>query len=86
MVIGAGNNGEDGAEGARYRNAFGTYLHGPLLPKNPELADFLLDLALKHRYGPDVGLAPLESDAELEAHRRVVARVKSRGRIKSGAR
>jgi CobQ-like glutamine amidotransferase family enzyme len=85
MIIGAGNNGEDGAEGARYRNAFGTYLHGPLLPKNPELADYLLHLSLKRRYGPDFELAALESEAEQEAHRRVVARVKSRGRIKSGA-
>jgi CobQ-like glutamine amidotransferase family enzyme len=85
VVIGAGNNGEDGAEGARYRNAFGTYLHGPLLPKNPDFADYLLRLALTRRYGPEAELAPLDSQAERVAHRRVVARVKSRGRIKSGA-
>src|SRR6266581_254001 len=48
-VVGAGNNGEDGTEGAVYLNAIGCYLHGSLLPKNPWLADWLLAAALRHR-------------------------------------
>jgi CobQ-like glutamine amidotransferase family enzyme len=48
---GAGNNGEDFEEGVIYKNAIGTYLHGPLLPKNPKIADFLLETALTRKYG-----------------------------------
>lgn len=59
VVSGSGNNGEDNTEGARYRNVLGTYLHGPLLPKNPRVADFLIATALEHRYGEAVELAPL---------------------------
>jgi CobQ-like glutamine amidotransferase family enzyme len=51
VVSGAGNNGQDGLEGARYKNALGTYLHGPLLPKNPRIADFLIQKALERRSG-----------------------------------
>jgi CobQ-like glutamine amidotransferase family enzyme len=68
VLAGAGNNGEDGTEGARYREVYATYLHGPVLPKNPWLADHLLSRALAHRYG-DVGqLAPLTDQAEARAH------------------
>ena len=49
--LGAGNNMKDGHEGARYNNVIGTYLHGSLLPKNPALADFLIETAVKNRYG-----------------------------------
>lgn len=48
---GAGNNNKDGLEGARYKNVIGTYLHGPLLPKNPELADWLIEKAVTRKYG-----------------------------------
>ncbi len=48
---GAGNNSQDGTEGARYRNVIGTYLHGSLLPKNPTIADFLIETAAIKRYG-----------------------------------
>ncbi len=65
---GFGNNGEDGTEGAIVHNAFGTYLHGSLLPKNPALADRLIALALERRYGPGVDLAPLDDSLELQAH------------------
>ena len=41
VVVGNGNNGQDKTEGARYKNVFGTYLHGALLPKNPHFADYL---------------------------------------------
>lgn len=60
---GFGNNGKDGTEGARYRNAFGTYLHGSLLPKNPAFADMLIALALG-----ETELAPLDDALENAAH------------------
>lgn len=68
VLSGYGNNAEDGTEGIMYRNAIGTYLHGPLLPKNSELTDFLLEQCLRHRYGPQAGLAPLEHSLEEAAH------------------
>jgi CobQ-like glutamine amidotransferase family enzyme len=67
VVSGFGNDGKSGFEGARYKNVFGTYLHGPLLPKNPEFADHLISLALQRRYG-DGTLAPLDDALELRAH------------------
>lgn len=52
MVIkGAGNNGQDDTEGARYRNVLASYLHGSLLPKNPAIADFLIEKAITNKYG-----------------------------------
>ena len=69
---GAGNNHEDGTEGARFKNAIGTYLHGSLLPKNPKLADELILAALRRRYGEDVELAPLDDSAESSAHKNAV--------------
>ncbi|MCL2808214.1 MAG: glutamine amidotransferase [Coriobacteriia bacterium] len=56
---GYGNNGSDKTEGARYKNALGTYLYGPLLPKNPQVADFLISKALENRLGTSTELAPL---------------------------
>jgi CobQ-like glutamine amidotransferase family enzyme len=85
VIVGAGNNGQDGGEGARYRNAFGTYLHGPLLPKNPAFADHLIWLALRRRYGASEALPALDDTLENNAHRQVVERVRRRGRVKSGA-
>jgi lipid II isoglutaminyl synthase (glutamine-hydrolysing) len=64
---GYGNNGVDKTEGAVYKNAYGTYLHGSLLPKNPRFADHLLRLALRRRHG-DVELAPLDDALEEAAH------------------
>lgn len=49
--LGAGNNSRDGHEGSRYRNVIGSYLHGSLLPKNPAIADFLIEKAIERRYG-----------------------------------
>ncbi|HXG41968.1 MAG TPA: glutamine amidotransferase [Dehalococcoidia bacterium] len=71
VLAGYGNNGEDGGEGAVYRNAFGTYLHGPLLPKNPHLADHLISLAIARRYG-EVPLPPLDDALAWSAHRRAL--------------
>lgn len=51
VIRGAGNNGEDDTEGARYKNVIGTYLHGSILPKNPDLADWLIEKAVTRRYG-----------------------------------
>jgi lipid II isoglutaminyl synthase (glutamine-hydrolysing) len=71
VIAGSGNNGEDGTEGARYREVYATYLHGPVLPKNPWLTDHLISRALLHRY-PDAGtsgaLAPLPDQTEAQAH------------------
>ena len=51
VIKGAGNNGQDGTEGARYHNVIATYLHGSLLPKNPAIADFLIEKAVTKKYG-----------------------------------
>ncbi len=51
VIKGAGNNSKDGHEGVIYKNALGTYLHGPLLPKNPTIADFLIKTATKKKFG-----------------------------------
>lgn len=51
VIQGAGNNGKDGSEGARYKNIIGTYLHGSLLPKNPAIADWLIEQAVTRKYG-----------------------------------
>ena len=67
VLAGFGNNGEDGTEGVHYKNVFGSYSHGPLLPKNPAFADHLLSLALARKYG-DGTLAPLDDREELAAH------------------
>jgi len=68
VIVGNGNNGQDRCEGARSRNAFGTYLHGSFLPKNPHFADYLIKLALKKKYNDDIELAPLDDAIELKAH------------------
>jgi lipid II isoglutaminyl synthase (glutamine-hydrolysing) len=68
VIKGFGNNGEDGFEGARRDNLIGTYLHGPLLPKNAWLADRLIALALERRYGTPPDLEPLDDTLELAAH------------------
>jgi lipid II isoglutaminyl synthase (glutamine-hydrolysing) len=67
VVKGFGNNGGDGLEGVLLRNLIGTYLHGPLLPKNAWLADRLIALALGRRYGTIPELAPLEDGLEQAA-------------------
>jgi lipid II isoglutaminyl synthase (glutamine-hydrolysing) len=68
VLAGGGNNGEDGTEGARYREVYATYLHGPVLPKNPWLADHLLQRALAHRYRDAGPLPPLADHTEARAH------------------
>lgn len=74
VLKGFGNNGEDGTEGARFNNLFGTYSHGPLLPKNPELCDFIIKTALIRKYG-SAELAPIDDEAEIAAHNAMAARI-----------
>jgi lipid II isoglutaminyl synthase (glutamine-hydrolysing) len=68
VVSGFGNNGSDGWEGVRRGRLIGTYLHGPLLPKNTELADKLIEWALERRLGKPASLAPLDDSLERKAH------------------
>lgn len=72
ILTGNGNNGEDKTEGARYKNVFGTYLHGSLLPKNPHFADYLIELALEKRYKQNIKLEPLNDEIELTAHNSLI--------------
>lgn len=74
VARGAGNLGDGSVEGAVYRNAIGTYLHGPLLPKNPRLADHLIVCALAHHYGEVEPLSSLDDVLEMDAHRVALAR------------
>lgn len=67
VIRGFGNDGKSGYEGARHKNAFGCYLHGPLLPKNPAFADHLISLALRRRYGEGT-LVPIDDALELMSH------------------
>lgn len=76
VINGAGNNGEDGSEGAVYKNAFGCYLHGSLLPKNPHFADYLISTALERRYG-SVDLKALDDTLEWQAHKAAIKRARS---------
>jgi lipid II isoglutaminyl synthase (glutamine-hydrolysing) len=68
VIKGFGNNGSDGREGVRRRNLIGTYLHGPLLPKNAWLADRLIQLALARSEGSEPDLEPLDDALESKAH------------------
>lgn len=76
VVIGHGNNGADGTEGAIYKNAIGCYLHGALLPKNPHLTDWLIHAGLQHRYGTDVEIGSLGDTLEMAAHKNAYNRAK----------
>jgi CobQ-like glutamine amidotransferase family enzyme len=73
VLKGHGNDGSDGTEGAVRDHVVGTYLHGPLLPRNPWLADMLLRWALGH-HGRPVELPPLDDALEHEAHRVALTR------------
>ena len=74
VTVGNGNNGNDKSEGARYKNVFGTYLHGSLLPKNPHLADYLISLALEKKYQDRFELKKLNDEIEFSAHNSVVSK------------
>ena len=68
VLYGNGNDGESGYEGVVYKNVIGTYLHGPLLPKNPQLADWLILKALQRKYGEQTALTELDDSQEKEAN------------------
>jgi hypothetical protein len=78
VVSGFGNDGVSGFEGCRYKRVYGTYLHGPLLPRNPWFADRVLEEALAHA-GVDERFEPLPDELEREAHTVSAARARSRG-------
>lgn len=71
VVCGQGNNGKDGFEGLVWKNVLATYLHGPLLPKDPQVCDYLLECALRRKYGEGIVLEELPDEAELGANRHV---------------
>jgi len=79
IVAGFGNDGASGYEGAREGRIYGTYLHGPLLPRNPWFADRLLAEALEHRGGHPVELAELDDELEHAAYAVAAARATARG-------
>lgn len=72
---GCGNNGEDGFEGAVYKNCIGSYFHGPILPKNPHLADRLIHRALEIKYRKNAELASLSDEMEWQAHNFMLKRL-----------
>lgn len=76
VFVGFGNNGEDKTEGAVYKNSFGSYLHGPILPKNPHFADYLIKLALERKYKRQIELKPLNDTLEYQAHEAVLRKLK----------
>ncbi|MEK7501962.1 MAG: cobalamin biosynthesis protein CobQ [Patescibacteria group bacterium] len=75
VIKGYGNNSIDGTEGAIYKNSIGTYLHGPILPKNPLLADYLIKTALKVKYGKDLELEKLDDSLEEKARMAIAKRL-----------
>lgn len=75
VLSGHGNNGEDGTEGVVYRNAIGCYLHGPLLPKNPGIADWLITKALEVKYKKEITLEPLDDELEEKAKSAIAKRL-----------
>ncbi len=75
VLQGYGNNGEDKTEGIYYKNSFGTYLHGPILPKNPELADYLIKKAVERKYGKDIKLKKLDNSWENKAREFVISKL-----------
>ena len=80
VLAGYGNDGQSGEEGVVYKNVIGTYLHGPLLPKNPQLADLLISRALEKKYGKKIELEKLDDSEEQEANSYIFHRfVKNEG-------
>lgn len=73
---GFGNNGEDRFEGAVYKNCIGSYFHGPILPKNPHLADWFISRALEIKYRKNVELTSLSDETEWQAHEFMLKRLR----------
>ena len=82
VVAGAGNNDRDGSEGAVRDHVYATYLHGPVLPKNPWLTDRLIEIVLERRHGASVELEPLDDAVERRAHEVALEKaMRNRGRM-----
>ena len=80
VLSGYGNDGQSGEEGVVYNNVIGTYLHGPILPKNPQLAALLISRALEKKYGKKIELEKLDDSEEQEANSYIFHRfVKNEG-------
>lgn len=75
VLKGFGNNGKDHTEGAVYKSTFGTYLHGPILPKNPHFADLLIRLALEHKYKSPISLKQLDDALENKATESILKKI-----------
>ncbi|MEM6754046.1 MAG: type 1 glutamine amidotransferase [Cyanobacteria bacterium P01_C01_bin.38] len=75
VVYGLGNNGEDETEGAFHQNAIATYSHGPLLPKNPVVADWLIQTALRNKYQEAVSLTPLDDTLAMQGREAMLKRL-----------
>jgi lipid II isoglutaminyl synthase (glutamine-hydrolysing) len=75
VIKGYGNNGEDGWEGAFYKNAIATYAHGPLLPKNPSIADWSIATALKIKYQMPISLTKIDDSLAVQARRSMLERL-----------
>lgn len=79
VVSGFGDDGNGAYEGVHYKNVIATYMHGPILPKNPELADFLIETALKRKYGNvNLPLEPLDDTYELLAKNTIIERTNNK--------
>jgi CobQ-like glutamine amidotransferase family enzyme len=85
VVVGSGNNGDDKTEGVRFKNAIGSYLHGPLLPKNPVIADWLIAAGLSS-HGDNEPLTPLAKPYLALAREQAIARAKTRRTSSLGLR
>jgi CobQ-like glutamine amidotransferase family enzyme len=75
VIKGNGNNGEDRTEGVLYKNAIGCYFHGPLLPKNPQIADWIISRALREKYHEDVVLSLLDDTLEKTAQKTIARKL-----------
>ena len=78
VFYGLGNTGKSGYEGVVYKNVIATYLHGPLLPKNPHVCDYLLERALQKKYGEEVTLTALSDKLEQKANTYIADRYSDR--------
>ena len=75
VLKGFGSNAEDKTEGAVYKNSIGTYFHGPILPKNPELADYLIQKSLEKKYKTKIVLDPLDDSLSQKARSTILKRL-----------
>ena len=77
-LFGVGNNEDENREGIIYKNVIGTYLHGPILPKNPRLADYIIKNAIKTKYNDETELLPIDDSLENMAHDYILNRFLSK--------